>query len=258
MKNAIIYILLCCFVTGIPVFGQSGRSLVNKGNKQFEDEKYDQALSNYKEALGKNAPEDIVRYDLGNVYYKKDSYDLAEKELDAAINSEDPNLQALGYFNRGNARYKQQQFDKSISDYIEVLKRNPKDVGAKVNLELARRMLQIQQQQQSQQDSSRQNQDQQQQQAQQDSTQQNQQQQQQSKQDSTQQNQQQDQQAQQSKQEDKKDEEQPQPQPAEQKDQLSKQDAEKLLNALQSDEKDVLREMIKRQMPETRSRGKDW
>jgi Ca-activated chloride channel family protein len=248
IKHSIIYILLGCCLAVAPVLGQSGRTLVNKGNKQFEDEKYDDALSNYKEALGKKAPEDIVRYDLGNVYYKKDNYDLAEKELDAAIHSDDSNLQALGYFNRGNARYKQQQFDKSIADYIEVLKREPKDIGAKINLELARRMLQMQQQQQSKQDSTQQDKDQQKQQ----------QQQQQAKQDSTQQDQQQEQQAQQSQQEDKKDKEQPQPQPTEQKDQLSKQDAEKLLNALQSDEKDVLREMIKRQMPETRPRGKDW
>lgn len=247
MRHHLTYILVCISLSVIPALAQSGRTLVNEGNKLYEEKKYDEALSNYKEAMGKRVPEDIVRYDLGNVYYRKDNFDLAEKELESAITSDNPDMQARGYFNRGNARYKQQQFDKSIADYIEVLKRNPDDIGAKVNLELARRMLQLQQQQQSQQDSSQQNQ----QQSKQDSTQQNQQQQQ-SKPDSTQQNQQQ-----QQEQEQKQQEEQ-QAQASEQKGELSQKEAEKLLNALQNDEKDVLREMLQRQIPETQPRGKDW
>jgi len=247
MRHHLTYILVCISLSVIPALAQSGRTLVNEGNKLCEEKKYDEALSNYKEAMGKRVPEDIVRYDLGNVYYRKDNFDLAEKELESAITSDNPDMQARGYFNRGNARYKQQQFDKSIADYIEVLKRNPDDIGAKVNLELARRMLQLQQQQQSQQDSSQQNQ----QQSKQDSTQQNQQQQQ-SKPDSTQQNQQQ-----QQEQEQKQQEEQ-QAQASEQKGELSQKEAEKLLNALQNDEKDVLREMLQRQIPETQPRGKDW
>ena len=221
----------------------------------FQEEQYDDALSNYKEAMGKRVPEDVVRYNLGNVYYKKDSYDLAERELETAINSNDPELQARGYFNRGNARFKQQQFDKSIADYIEVLKRNPQDIGAKVNLELAQRMLQLQQQQQQQQsgqDSTGQDQDQQQQQG----DQEPQQEQQQSQQDESQS--QEEQQSQESQQEQQEEQEQPQPQPAQQEDELSQEEAEKLLNALQTDEKDVLRQLIKRQMPESQPRGKDW
>lgn len=229
------------------VLGQSGRTLVNQGNKLFDQEQYDQALSNYKEALQKNTPEDIIHYNLGNVYYRKDNYDLAERELESAIGSDDPEMQVRGYFNRGNARFKQQQFDKSIEDYIEVLKRNPEDVGAKVNLELARRMLQYQQQQQQQQsnpDSSQQNQDQQQQQ------QQSQQDQQQSEEEQQQEKQQEEQEQEQQQQEQQMAEAQEQ--------ELSQEDAEKLLNALQSDEKAVLQELIKRQMPAQQPTGKDW
>jgi len=250
MRPRLTYIIVCLIVclslSVIPALAQSGRTLVNDGNKLYEDKKYDEALSNYKEAMGKKVPVDIVRYDLGNVYYRKDNYDLAEKELEAAINSNNPDMQTRGYFNRGNARFKQQQFDRSIADYIEVLKRNPDDVGAKINLELARRMLQLQQQQ-SQQDSSQQNQ----QQSKPDSTQQDQQQQ--SKPDSTQQNQEQRQQ-----QQEKDKQQEQQQQAAEQKGELSQKEAEKLLNALQNDEKDVLREMLQRQIPETQPRGKDW
>jgi len=248
MRHPITYIIVCICLSVISASGQSGRTLVNDGNKLYEDKKYDEALPNYKEALGKRVPEDIVRYDLGNVYYRKDNYDMAEKELEAAINSNDPDMQTRGYFNRGNARFQQQEFDKSIGDYIEVLKHNPDDVGAKINLELARRMLQLQQQQQqSGQDSTQQQK--QKQQAQQDSTQQNQQQQP-SKPDSTQQDQQQQQEQEQQKER--------QSQTAEPKGELSQQEAEKLLNALQNDEKDVLREMLQRQISETQPRGKDW
>ena len=258
MMRYIVYILtLCCLATTIGL-GQSGRSLVNNGNKRFQEEEYDEALSNYKEALGKRVPEDVVRYNLGNVYYRKDNYDLAEQQMEAAIESDDPELQARGYFNRGNARFQQQQFDKSIADYIEVLKRNPQDIGAKANLELARRMLQLQQQQQQQQsnqDSTQQDQDQQQQQ-QGDQEQQQDQQQEQKQQEQSEEEQQQ--QESQPKEEEQEQQEQPQPQPAEQKDELSQEDAEKLLNALQMDEKDVLRELIKRQIPETQPKGKDW
>jgi Ca-activated chloride channel family protein len=231
----------------VPVLGQSGRSLVNRGNDLYEEEKYDEALSNYKAALGKKAPQDIVKYNLGNVYYRKDSYDLAEQELEAAIQSEDPELQARGYFNRGNSRFKQQQFDRAIQDYIEVLKRHPDDMGAKVNLELARRMMQLQQQQQQQQTS-------------QDSTQQDREQQQQQEQEQQPEEQQQEQQErEQSQQEQEEQQEQQRQQQAEMREEeLSQEEAEKLLNALQSDEKAVLQELLRRQMPEAQRGGKDW
>lgn len=245
MKHIFPPLCLICCLMAVSAFGQSGRSLVNGGNKLFDKEKYDEALSNYKEALGKKVPQDITHYDLGNVYYKKNSYDQAEKEFDPAIQSKNPELQARGYFNRGNARFKQQQFDKSIADYIEVLKRNPQDIGAKVNLELARRMLQMQKQQQQQQNQSKQ-----------DSTQQKQdQKQQQQKQDQQKQDQQQKQEQQQQKQQEKQDNSQ---QKSDEEKQLSQAEAEKVLDALQNDEKQVIREMIRHQLPPPRTRGKDW
>ncbi len=237
--------LLWCSIMISPVLGQSGRTLVNEGNKLFDQEQYDQALSNYKEALEKQTPEDIIRYNLGNVYYRKDNYDLAEQELESAIESDDPEMQVRGYFNRGNARFKQQQFDKSIEDYIEVLKRHPEDMGAKVNLELSRRMLQYQQQQEQEQcdnDSSGQDQEQKKQQ--------------QSQQDQEQKEQQQEQQSQESEQQEQ--EEQQQQMAQAQEEELTQEEAEKLLNALQNDEKAVLQELIKRQMPAQQPTGNDW
>jgi hypothetical protein len=117
-----------------------------------------------------------------------------------------------------------------VAAYVEALKRNPADEQAKYNLELARLMLREQQQQPDQ----------------------NQQEKQEQQQDSTQQQNQQEQQAQEQEQQK---EQQSQPQYDRQ---MSKEEAERILNALLQDEQNALKDAKKVKVATRPKREKDW
>ena len=63
--------------------------------------------------------------DLGVVYYKKEKYDLAEREFLKAL-KKDKNYY-LAYFNLGNLYYKKGELEKSIEYFKKVLELNKND-----------------------------------------------------------------------------------------------------------------------------------
>ncbi|WP_445247829.1 tetratricopeptide repeat protein [Microcoleus sp. OTE_8_concoct_300] len=74
---------------------------------------------------------------LGVSAYAADDWDNAIKQLTAALSVAKPNNAALDptaiYFYRGNAYYKQKEYDRAIEDYNQALLLNPKDVDALYN-----------------------------------------------------------------------------------------------------------------------------
>ena len=65
-----------------------------------------------------------------------------------AVESGDPAVDAQAWYNLGNSLFKQQQLEPALEAYKEALRRNPSDTDAKHNLEVALEQLQQQQQQQ--------------------------------------------------------------------------------------------------------------
>lgn len=119
-----------------------------KADKLFRDSAFAEAEESYRKANALH-PEFKYQYNIGNSLYNqgrtKEAADYYEKSL-AASNSE--NSKSKVYYNLGNSYFNQKQYDKSIEAYKESLKRNPNDLEAKNNLVLAKKQLQIQQQQQ--------------------------------------------------------------------------------------------------------------
>jgi tetratricopeptide (TPR) repeat protein len=240
---------LVFFITGIaipdlPAQG-AGRKQVAEGNKYFAEEKYDEANNKYRDAEVSNPESPIVHFNIGDALYKKRKYEEALEAYQKAVQkSDDVKLQAQSYYNLGNTLYRLNKWPESLLAYQQALKLNPDDKDAKYNLEYVRAKIkenaqkqpqdqQQQQEQQQQSSSDQQNQEEQQQQDQQKDQQQNQQQQEQ-------------QQSRQSGRQEKKD-----------KEQLSKEDAARLLEALRNQEKEAQKQrQIKAQ---GRARvEKDW
>jgi tetratricopeptide (TPR) repeat protein len=250
MKSAALALTLLMLVT---LAAANPRVEVKRGNGAAVKGKADEALTHYKKALDQQADTSVVMYNLGNVLYGQQKFEDAERSFIGALEpGEAPLEQSETMYNLGNTYYQSQKYDQAIGAYVEALKRNADDEDARYNLELARRMLQQQKQEQQKQDKENENKEQKpdssQQQQKPDSSQQDQ------KKDQPQDQQQQDQQQQDQQQQ----QEQQQPGQPQQERQMSKEEAERLLNALLSNEQDALKDVKKVKVAKRKKREKDW
>jgi tetratricopeptide (TPR) repeat protein len=178
-------------------------------------------------SLEKNRESKAAQFNLGDALYKQEKYEDALRQFEGAASNKNlsKTAQANAYHNLGNSYLKAQKFPESVDAFKNALKLNPKDNDTRYNLAYAQAMLQKQKQQQQQQN---QNKDQ----------------------------QKQDQQQQQEKKEQQK-QEQEQKQAQQQKQEISKQDAEKILQALNDDEKNTQKKLIKKEATRIRVE-KQW
>jgi len=243
MKLSHIILILMGSLASHPLYAQKERGYVRKGNQKYIEGKYDDAEKEYNKALEiKNSlPEGV--FNLGDVAYKKKDYEKAVRQFEtASMVAKDNNLKAKAYHNLGNTYLDAGQYEKSIEAYKNALRLNPNDMDTKYNLAFAQRMLK-KNPQQSQQNQNQENKD----------NQQKQNQQQQANQDK------QEQQPQQAQEQQAK-EEQAQQQRAQPKEgQLSKEDAQRLLEALMQQEQKVQEKIVNKKMPAERKKvEKDW
>jgi tetratricopeptide (TPR) repeat protein len=239
-----ILILIFLFVQGQSGFGQSIRSKVNEGNSQYHEEKYEEALNNYQDALLDDPKNNIAIFNQGDALYKLKKYEKAIESYQKIVGSEDRMIDSKAYYNIGNAYFKQDKLQESIQSYIRALDLNPDDHDAKYNLELARAKLKEmadKQQQQPQQSG-------QQQQGQGNENQEG---------EDEQQSQAEQQQAEQSSGEEEGEEEQQNEGLEESEEKMTKEDAERILDALKNDEQDT-QKLRKPVSSGKRNVDKDW
>jgi len=252
-KDKIIKLLLCAVVFGLFFAGRWSdmlRSVPEQAEEAYKRKDYKKALELYQEAQTRDPDSDTLAYNLGNTMYKLGRYEEAGKLYNRILENKNPVLSADSYYNMGNTLYKmgraaedQQLYSQALEAYKQAIRLEPGDKDAKYNYELVRRLIKEQQQQQQQQ---QQNQDQQEQDKEQ-QQQRNQQQQEEDKQ-KQQQQQQKEQQQQQIQQQD-----QPRPKPG----QMSKEEAERILEALVQMEKNEQKKKKEKKAQERR-RGPDW
>lgn len=233
---------------------QNENKLIRQGNKAYSRNEFKDAEIDYRKSLEKNDGSVKAKYNLGNSLYRQDDYEEAAKMYhDVAFKDTDKHTRAKAFHNLGNSLVESKKYSDAVKAYKNSLRLNPDDIDTKYNLEYAKRMLQQQQQQQQQQNKQDQEQ---QDQEQQDQQQQNQEQEQQNQEQEQkeQQEQQQDQkQQQQQQQQQQQDQQQPQPR------QISKEDAERMLEALKNDEKNTLEKLNKKEIKATKVKiEKDW
>ena len=139
MFKRLISTLLICFPISLLCCGflDTTTSLNQKGNKNYNEKRYETALEAYRKAQIKNPDLPEVRYNLGTTLYQLDQFQEAETQLQQALaNAKTNELKATAWYNFGNTQYRLGQFDKATESYKEALKLNPNDKDAKFNLEL--------------------------------------------------------------------------------------------------------------------------
>ena len=231
-KFYILSILLLAGTTHSLAQEKTDRDYLRSGNKLYNDSLFIKAEVDYRKALELNPKSTDAMFNLANTLLMQQKAQEAMEQYESVSKIEkDKEKLAQIYHNMGVILQSGKQYPQCIEAYKESLRNNPKDDETRYNLALAQKLLKDQQQDQ-------QNQDQQQQQQEQ-------------KEDKQDQNK--DQQEQ-----DQKDKQQNQQQQQQNKNEMSKENAQQLLNAVMQDEKNVQDKVKKQLQIKGKKLEKDW
>lgn len=247
MKKFTIYILL--FIS-VGVAAQQERAMARKGNRFYADSAFTESEVAYIKALDVNPNLREAQFNLANAAIRQQKFDEALEQLEVLANTTEDKLErAEIYHNKGNtylskyqmslqdqekAKSAGEELDKSIDAFKQALRNNPSDDETRYNLAVAQKLKeegppqQDQQQQEQEQDQDK---------------------------DKDQEQKDQEQQQQDQDQQDQEQKEQQQ-----QPEEISKENAEKILNAMMQEEKELQEEQKEKQKAKARSRSveKDW
>ena len=225
MSRSNKYILFALFV--LLAAGASAqkaeRDYIRKGNRFFKDSVFVDAEVNYRKALEANPKSTVSMYNLGNTLSQEQKFKDAMEQYSAASKIEKDKMKlAHIYHNMGVLFQAGKDYGQAVEAYKMSLRNNPKDDQTRYNLALAQKLLKDQQQNQQNQDLN---------------------------QDQDKENQDQN-----------KDDQQQQPPKPEKKDnEMSKENAEQLLNSVMQDEKETQDKVKKQQQVIQGGRlEKDW
>jgi len=223
---------------------QDFRDLVREGNRQYNAGKVVDAETSYRGALAVDEKSNLATFNLGNALYRQQKFEEAGREFEkAASGTNDKMERSRAYHNLGNSYLQQQKLKESIEAYKQALRNNPNDVDTKYNLSYALNLLKQQEQQQNQDNQDKKdNQDQ-----------QNQDNQGQQNQEQQEQNQNQDQQNQNQNQDEMQQKQQQQQQ------QINREDAQRMLDAIAQEEKELLEKLQQKERAGYRPKiEKNW
>ena len=141
MRTEILTILLlfCC----LPGFSQADRHDVRAGNRKFGKERFKEAEIDYRKAVLKDSTSVTAQYDLASALYRQEDWAGAANALESV--KDQPELPAQYYFNAGDAASQQKDWQAAVNDFREALLRDPGDLDAKENYIYAKKMLENQQ-----------------------------------------------------------------------------------------------------------------
>ena len=246
MKNGFIIITTIVFsICFLSSHAQNERKFVRQGNRIYERALRDttkldtiafsQSEIAYRKALDKR-PDDLKwKFNLGNSIYKQMHPEQSASIFEEIAKTETDKIEkSKAFYNLGNSLLMQQKLDESIEAYKNALRQNPNDLESKYNLLYAMNLKNQQQDQ----DQNKDQQDQDQNQDQQD-------------QDQNQDQQNQDQNKDQQDQQNQQDQQQ-------QQQKIPKEQAERLLQALENDEQKTQDKVKKAQAVQKQQTEKDW
>jgi tetratricopeptide (TPR) repeat protein len=212
--------LSCLFlIFSVAISAQTDKKFIRQGNREYGKNNFAESEISYRKAIdnNKNSPDAV--FNIGDALYKQNKFEDAGKQfIENANLNEDKKKKSASFYNLGNSMLQAKKLKESIDAYKNSLKLNPDFKEAKYNLAYAQDMLEQQQQQQQQQNKDNQDQN---------------------KEDNKKDQQKQDDKNQEQQKDQNKKDQQDKQQQQQQEQGISKDDAQRLLNALANDEKNV-------------------
>jgi Ca-activated chloride channel homolog len=150
MKIIVILILLSLLFP-LKMFSQEERKHIRKGVKNYNENEFENAELDFRKALDLNNASFEAQYNTGNTLYKQDKPNDAAEKYSNLLSNDIPNdRKADLYYNIGNTYLKSQEYQKSIEAFKNTLRLRPGDDDARYNLAWALSKLDRQQQNQNQ------------------------------------------------------------------------------------------------------------
>ena len=120
---------------------QGGKECVREGNKLYKDKRYTDADSLYRLGAKDTSSYKSV-FNLGDALYKQGKYEEAANNFNSIAQKKLDNLtRAHAYHNLGNSYLGSKKYKESIDAYKNSLRLNPSDEDTRYNLSYAQQML---------------------------------------------------------------------------------------------------------------------
>ena len=120
--------------------------------KKYQRHKYESSQLEFEKLAEKNPDDPRLRFNAGAAAYQAKQYEDAVKHFNSATTAPDMKLQQRAYYNLGDAQYrlgetgtdpqkKIEHWQDAVQSYESATKLDPKDLDAKFNAELVKKMI---------------------------------------------------------------------------------------------------------------------
>ena len=135
----------------LPMQAQADKKEVRAGNRKFAKENYKEAEIDYRKALLRDSLSFAANYNLASTQYRENDFAAAAKSLEA-LKRHPEQIEASShasdlYFNEGDIAIKQKNWQAAVDALKQSLLLRPEDMEAKENYIYAKKMLENQQKQ---------------------------------------------------------------------------------------------------------------
>ena len=137
------YISLLFLIVSFYTYSQSDpNNLVFNGNKESVKKNYIEAEVEYRKAISKDKTTSKAAHNLGNILFENENYDEAIQEYFKTQKNSELNLEKHSAFhNLGNSYMKKKDYAQAIEAYKNALRNNSEDDETRYNYALAKKFL---------------------------------------------------------------------------------------------------------------------
>jgi Ca-activated chloride channel homolog len=144
MGRQLFLVFMLSILAGYPqqAASQADKRLIREGNRLYEKQQFDESELSYRRALERDNESPQARFNLGNSLYKQERYEEAIRFFgELAEDIGDPLNRSKVFHNLGNSMLMSQRIEESIEAYKEALRNNPGDMQTRYNLAFAQNLL---------------------------------------------------------------------------------------------------------------------
>lgn len=119
------------------------RKFIRSGNRDFEKGAYDDSEVDYLRAREMNPASYEATFNLADAHYKQERYQEAQAafEVLASLENNDPLRRADAYYNLGNSYFQQEKYKEALEAFKNAMRLNPADTDAKFNYAYTKKKL---------------------------------------------------------------------------------------------------------------------